>query len=238
MVSPPEPAIVRALLDEYGRSYAHEAGIRIERGTPAVLFQLLVLALLLSAPIPASKASEAAKALVDAKLTTPRKMLEASWQARVDVITWHGYKRYDEKTSTMLGQTAQLLLDEYAGDLRKLREAANYEVAREHALLQAFKGIGPVGADIFLREVQGVWEEVYPFADARVRAAAERLGLPADARALSKLVPRAEFPRLASALIRTSLAHEHGAGSLWAPNSQSNRDRADDVRVDLSRTRR
>ena len=28
----------------------------------------------------------------------------------MDVITWHGYKRYDERTSTMLGNTAELVL--------------------------------------------------------------------------------------------------------------------------------
>lgn len=176
----PQQAIVRVLLREHGRTYAEEAGIRIERNTPAVLFQLLDLALLLSAPIHAADATRAAKALIEAGLTTPKKMAEATWQARVDVLTTHGYKRYDERTSTMLGHTAELVLDRYGGDLRKLRAAANHDPAREHALLQEFSGIGPIGADIFLREVQLVWDEVYPFADVRVLAAARELGLGDD----------------------------------------------------------
>jgi endonuclease III len=202
-------AIVRVLLRDHGRTYAHEAGIRIERNTPAVLFQLLYLALLLSAPIHAADATRAAKALVDAKFTTPRKMVDAGWQARVDIITTHGYKRYDERTSTMLGESAQLVLDRYAGDLRRLREAAGYNPTREHELLQEFKGIGPVGADIFLREVQIVWDEVYPFADDRVLAAARELGLGSDARVLSELVERGEFARLAAALIRVDLTDSY-----------------------------
>lgn len=206
MEAGPHQALIRALLDEYGQSYAHEAGIRIERGTPAVLFQLLVLALLLSARISAVHAMQAAKALIEAKLTTPEKMAAASWQQRVDVLTTHGYKRYDERTSTMLGQTADLVLSEYGGDLRKLRAAAGRDVERERELLQEFKGIGPVGADIFLREVQGVWDEVYPFADARVLAAARELGLGRDAQSLSKLVDRGEFVRLVAALIRVELS--------------------------------
>jgi len=197
------------LLRDHGRTYAHEAGIRIERNTPAALFQLLYLALLLSAPIHAADATRAAKALIDAGLTTPRKMAEATWQARVDVLTTHGYKRYDERTSTMLGETAQLVLDRYAGDLRRLRDAADHDPAREHQLLQEFKGVGPVGADIFLREVQVVWDEVHPFADARVLAAARQLGLGSDARALSRLVARDELARLTSALIRVELAHAY-----------------------------
>jgi hypothetical protein len=33
-----------------------------------------------------------------------------------------GYARYDERTATMLGSTAEMLLREYKGDLRLLRE--------------------------------------------------------------------------------------------------------------------
>jgi hypothetical protein len=204
-----ERAIVRVLLRDHGRTYAEQAGIRVEQGTPSALFQLLCLALLLSAPIHATDATRAAKALVDAGLTTPRKMAEATWQARVDVLTTHGYKRYDERTSTMLGHTAQRVLVVYAGDLRQLRDAAGHDPAREHALLQEFSGIGPVGADIFLREVQMVWDEVYPFADRRVLDAARKLGLAGDARALSRLAERSEFARLTSALIRVDLAHAY-----------------------------
>ncbi len=89
------------ILDTYGRTFAEEIGIRL-RNTPSPLYQLLNAALLLSARISAGNASRAARALLDAGLTTPGKMAEASWQDRVDVITWHGYKRYDERTSTML----------------------------------------------------------------------------------------------------------------------------------------
>ena len=95
--------LVRALLHRYGTTYAQETGIRLQNKS-APLFQLLYSALLLSARIPAENAVQAAKALIEAGLTTPEEMAQASWQDRVDVITWHGYKRYDERTSTMLGK--------------------------------------------------------------------------------------------------------------------------------------
>ena len=197
--------LVKVLLVEHGRTFTDEAGINIEWNTPAVLFQHLYLSLLLSARISHHNAVEAARALIEAGLTTPRQMADATWQQRVDVITWHGYKRYDERTSTMLGETAALVLDKYQGDLRKLRAAAGYAVRPEHALLQEFKGIGPVGADIFLREVQLIWDEAFPYADKKVLRAARRLGLPRDAQQLSKLVARQDFARLTAALIRTDL---------------------------------
>src|SRR5919198_2916180 len=138
--------VVTALLEHKGQTFATQAGIKLERNTPAVLFQHLYMSLLLSARIAYGNAIEATRALIKAGLTTPQKMAAASWQDRVDVITWHGYKRYDERTSTMLGDTAALVLDKYKGDLRNLRETAGREVKREHALLQEFSGIGRVGA--------------------------------------------------------------------------------------------
>ena len=88
-----------------------------------------------------------------------------------------------------------MLLDRYQGDLRKLREAAGRDPQEERRLLEEFKGIGDVGADIFMREVQLVWDELYPFADRRGLSAAARLGLGDSAQALSAFVDRADFPR-------------------------------------------
>jgi len=207
MSSPSTTALVRTVLDDYGRTYAGEMGIRLE-DRPAPLFQLLVGALLLSARIPAGNAVEAASALIDAGLTTPEKMAGATWQERVGVITWHGYKRYDERTSTMLGETAELLLDRYGGDLRRLREEAGHDPAAEKRLVKAFKGIDDVGADIFLREVQAVWDELYPYVDGRVGKAAESIGLPGDAKGLAGLVDREDFPRFVAGLVRIDLGKE------------------------------
>jgi len=198
-------ALARAVLDEFGQTFAEEAGIRLARGGPAALYQLLYLSMLLGAPIQTGNAIEATRALRKAGLTTPRKMAQASWQDRVDVITWHGYKRFDERGSTRLGQSAKFVLERYQGDLRKLRRAAGGDVRRLEELLMECKGIGKVAAAIFLREVQLVWDEVYPYADERVLRAAERLGLGKDARSLARLVERKEFPRLVAGLIRVDL---------------------------------
>ncbi|MFW5739772.1 MAG: endonuclease [Myxococcota bacterium] len=201
--------IVKALLDRYGQTYAEEIGIKVEGNKPAALFQLLVASLMFSTRISAGNASRAVKALKKAKLTTPKKMAEATWQQRVDVITWHGYKRYDESTATRLGQTSELLLDKYKGDLRRLREEAERDVRREHELLKQFKGVGDLGAGIFLREIQHVWTEAYPYADKRVVQAAERLGLPKDEKKLAKLVSQKQFPTLVAALVRVQLDKGH-----------------------------
>lgn len=194
----------RAVVDRYGTTYAQEAGIRLA-DAPAPLFQLLVLAELLSARIGAPIAVAAAAELHKAGLTTAQKMRDSARHERVRALGRGGYRRYDERTATQLGDAAALLLDRYDGDLRGLGEAAGGDVGRAARLLQEVKGIGPTGAAVFLREVQAVWPWVRPYLDDRALAGARRVGLPDDARALGGLVAPGELASFAAGLVRISL---------------------------------
>ena len=201
--------IIEALLRRFGETYAQALSIDLAGGTPTALFQWLCASLLFSARIRADAALRAAKALFEGGLTTPETMASATWEERTRILNRSGYARYDESTSRMLGETSRMLLDRYQGDLRKLREAAGRDPQEERRLLEEFKGIGDVGADIFMREVQLVWGELYPFADRRGLSAAARLGLGDSAQALSAFVDRADFPRLMAALVRVDLGKHH-----------------------------
>ncbi|MGD1221421.1 endonuclease [Streptomyces krungchingensis] len=196
---PTDKAVVRALLGRQQRTYTSQAGIRL-RNTPAPLYQTLVLAVLLSARIRADVAVAAANALFDAGMRDARSMARASWQQRVGALGEGGYRRHDERTATMLGHGAELLLQRYGGDLRRLRD----EPDPKEALLD-IPGIGPTGADIFLRAVQGVWPEFAPYVDRKVMDGARRLGLPTSAEKLGTLVTSREMPRLADGLVHAAL---------------------------------
>jgi endonuclease III len=193
------------LLDRHGRTFAAELGIRLDREQPAPLFQLLVASLLMSARISTAIAVDASRALYDAGLTTARAVADATWQQRVDALGKGGYVRYDESTATYLGETAQLLLDRYDGDLRRLRREADGDPARIHELVQQCKGIGKVGADIFCREAQAVWEELRPYADEVALQAAAELGLGSTPRELAEVHGRHDLSLLTAALIRARL---------------------------------
>lgn len=65
-------------------------------------------------------------------------------------------------------------------------------------------GIGPAGADIFLREVQSVWPEAAPYIDAKALDGA-RLGLPDEPDRLVEQARPAEPAELAAALVRAAL---------------------------------
>jgi hypothetical protein len=197
-------ATVRALLEHAGRTYAHQAGITVN-DSPAPLYQLLVLSVLLSTRIKADIAVDATRELIAAGFSTPQKMLDATWQQRVDALGRGHYVRYDESTATALGEGAQLALDRYRGDLRRLREAASRDPAEIRRLLQEFKRLGPVGADIFCREAQDVWPELRPYLDGKALSGAKRVGLPDDVAELAKRVPDGELGRVSAALVRVSL---------------------------------
>ena len=198
-------ALVTELLEQYGQTYAQEAGIRLA-DKPSPLYELLVLATLLSARISAGIALAAARELFAAGYRTPRAMQEASWQDRVDALGRGHYKRYDERTATMLGDGAALAINRWHGDLRRLRDEAGGEPGRIESLLQEFPGIGPSGAAIFLREVQGVWPSVAPYLDDRVRRGARELGWSDKPDALAGRAGSGEdLARLAAALVRVTL---------------------------------
>lgn len=197
-------AVVRVLLDRHGTTYLDDVGPKL-KDSPAPLFGLLILSLLLSARISSGIAVAAARALRREGWTSAAGMAGATWADRTRVLNRSGYARYDERTSRMLGDTAAALQERYRGDLRRLRAEADCDVRALRKLLTGFTGIGEVGASIFLREVQGVWDEVYPFVDERergreaARPTVERArprrsrvarGLPAPGRRVHPLVAR------------------------------------------------
>lgn len=75
-------------------------------------------------------------------------------------------------------------------------------IARWH-----LQGFGDVAVNIFCREAQEAWEELFPFADDRSLKLAAEHGLPDDAAKLAELVDndRHKFVRLLAALIRSNL---------------------------------
>ena len=126
--------VVQNLLEQAGTTFAAEAGIKLEN-KPSQLYRLLVMAVLLSTRIKAGIALSAARELRE--FGTAQKMRDATWQQRVDALGRGHYVRYDESTATALGNGAQLLLDRYHGDLRKLRAQADGDVDELRELLRS-----------------------------------------------------------------------------------------------------
>ena len=199
-------AKIDRLIEASGTLYSEEAGANLARGTPQELFHWLLTALMLSARIDAAVAVASAKALrergqhkIDAILGT------ATWDDLVETLTAGGYTRYREKTATYIEEAARLVRDRHGDDLRRLRDEAGDGDAIL-AALQEVKGIGPLGAGIFAREAQLVWDPLHPTLGDPAAEAARALGLPHTARGLSEAVPdRERYVRLVAALTRASI---------------------------------
>ncbi|MGH3376419.1 MAG: endonuclease [Actinoallomurus sp.] len=193
----------KMLLSEAGHTYAEDAGI-VLKDQPTALFKLLVLANLLSNRINSDIGVAAARELFAAGGGTARGLARLSWQERVEALGRAHYVRYDESTSTRLGDMAEKVMEDYEGDLRKLPQKAGRDAGTAREMLQAFPGMGPVGAEIFCREAQAIWLWLRPSFDSIVLKGADRLGLPTDPEGLAELVDDRELARLASALVRVA----------------------------------
>lgn len=123
----------------------------------------------------------------------------------MDALGRGHYVRYDESTATALGEGAQLLVDEYSGDLRRLRERVSGDVDAVGKLLREVPRLGPVGAHIFCREAQQIWSELRPYVDKKVADGAARLELPREPDKLAKLVGGDDLARFTAALVRVAL---------------------------------
>jgi hypothetical protein len=97
VAKPSQNRIVAALLERHGLTYAEELGIKLERGTPSVLFRWLCASILLSARIGAGVAMQAARGLAEHGWTTAEKMAAATWEQRTRTLNQAGYARLRRK---------------------------------------------------------------------------------------------------------------------------------------------
>ena len=86
-----------------------------------------------------------------------------------------GYVRYDFSTASNLLAMMKKLKEEY-GDLERLHQKSSSPADLEKHL-RGFKGVGPVGVSIFLRELRGIWKNAKPKPSRMAVETAKRLGL-------------------------------------------------------------
>ncbi|KAF3033089.1 hypothetical protein E8E12_003801 [Didymella heteroderae] len=125
-------------------------------------------------------------------LRTIRTILNPPWEfTDAETIKAAGaekiYKSLDDartqhrgKTTEEIEHIAEAVKDnDWHNDLEKLRKQAKNEVEEERMVLQSsIKGLGKIGLNIFYRRIQWLWEEAFPFIDARTQDSLEKLGLP------------------------------------------------------------
>jgi endonuclease III len=133
-----------------------ELGITIAGRREQTLFHWFMCTLLFSKPIQQEVAAQAFRALRDRHLDTPENLEAAGWQAIVNALNAGHYVRYDESTAHRLLAASRLLREQYGGRVRTLIDQSPSPTELRRAV-QQFTGIGPTGADIFVREIEPVY---------------------------------------------------------------------------------
>jgi len=155
------------------QSYSKELGLDLSKAEDR--FKWFLASILFAKRISAETAKETYLYFEQEDLTSPDAMLEAGWDRLVEVLDSGGYTRYDFSTATNLLGIAKMLKEKYS-DLERLHAESSSPTDLERRL-QEFKGVGPVGVNIFLRELRGIWEKAKPKPSPLAVATAQKIGL-------------------------------------------------------------
>ncbi len=154
-------------------SYSEELGLDLTRSEDR--FKWFLASILFAKRISAEIAKKTYRQFEAEKLTIPEKILEAGWDRLVQVLDSGGYVRYDFSTARNLLTIVEDLKEKYENLENLHRESSSPKDLERR--LQEFKGVGPVGVNIFLRELRGIWEKAKPKPSRMAMKAAQRIGL-------------------------------------------------------------
>lgn len=200
---------LRKLLERYGKLFSQELGIDVEKEP----FRWFLASILFGARISTIIAKRTYEAYDEAGLTSAQKIAASNQETLINLHGRGGYVRYDGITADYIMGVSRKLLEKYDGDVEKLDKISQNPEDLE-GRLQEFRGVGPVTAKIFLRELRGLWKNADPEPTSIEIVATKKLGIiESDENALEKLkefwhknrVEGYDFRNFETALVRLSL---------------------------------
>lgn len=154
--------------------YARALGIDL--AAAGERFKWFLAAVLYGARISESLATRTWREFAARNVLTPDRILQTGWDGLVRILDAGGYVRYDYKTATKLLELSASLMDDYAGSLDALHDAAADPRDLENRIKALGKGIGDITVGIFLRELRGIWARAEPPLSPLASRAATALG--------------------------------------------------------------
>jgi endonuclease III len=157
-------------------SYSEDLGLDLSKSEDR--FKWFLASFLFAKRISADIAKSTYLKFNQENLTNPDAISEAGWDRLVQILDSGGYTRYDFSTASNLLGIVGDLKQKY-GNLDGLYEEARDSKDLEKRLLK-FKGVGPMGVNIFLRELRGTWEKANPEPSPKAVETAKKIGLDLD----------------------------------------------------------
>lgn len=182
---------------EKAQLFSEELGIRIEKACDRELFKWFLASLLFGARVTPVIAKQGYRALARSRLLTPWQVCNAGEKGIYELLLQAGYVRAAKAKAKDLVGASRRLLAVYQGSLERLHDAAESPGHLE-TLMTEFPGVGPMTANIFLRELRPFWKQADPPPLERVVDRARELGLNLDS------TPRktVAFARLEAGIVR------------------------------------
>lgn len=183
--------------------YSEELGIDLDSGGEENYFRWFLASLLFGGRISGSIARRTCESFARHRLTTPQGIIAAGWDFLVNpVMRDGGYVRYDGRKSDQILRDCHALIDQYGGSLWQLHERSRDSAELETRLLD-FYGVGPVTANIFLRELRPFWPKADPSPLPAAQTLAAHLGIDLAAYPRKTLA----FARIEAGLVRMRGRH-------------------------------
>lgn len=169
--------LVRTLVNNFGEKFSVGHGINLKSRSSDEVLKWFFASILFGTRINETIVINTYHEFEKRKVLTPEKILATGWDGLVDILDAGGYVRYDFKTATKLLEVMKTLKEEYSGDLNELHNQAVNPRDLERRIKGLGKGIGDVTANIFLRELRGIWTKADPLPTELVILAARKLHL-------------------------------------------------------------
>ena len=154
------------ILVEFFPLYSEELGIDLSQ--PSGRSKWFLASILFGARIGEQVAMNTYRCFERAGIDAPDEIIKVGWDRLVEILDAGGYVRYDFSTASKLLDIMDSLKKRH-GSLEGLYSQAS-NAADVMRLLTEFKGIGPTTAQIFLRELRGMWEVSPPISTIAQRA--------------------------------------------------------------------
>ena len=161
--------MIDALFKNFDGKFSDSLGIKLKEKKSDEIFKWFLASILYGARIGEKIATNTYYEFEKRNVLTPEKILKTGWDGLVEILDIGGYVRYDFKTATKLLNIMRIIHDNYDNNLNNMNEAASDFQDLENKLIE-MPGIGPTTANIFLRELRGIWEK----ADSNLSSFAEK----------------------------------------------------------------
>lgn len=133
------------------RITSKDLGINLKSGKESEIFKWFLACLLFGKPIQQNVAKRTYFEFEKAGILSPDKILATGWDNLVKILDKGHYTRYDFSTAAKLMEICKALKEKNGSMINLLNTSKNRKDLKKR--LQEFKGVGPVTARIFLRDI-------------------------------------------------------------------------------------